>query len=142
MAGYEQSTIVGNVGRDPEMRYLQSGANVTSFSVAVTTRWTDRNTQEKREKTNWYNVSCWGRLAEIANQYVTKGTQIMVVGTVSARAWTGQDGEARASLDLRAESFQLLGGRDDNMSGGNSGSSNNNYDNSSPPPQELDDIPF
>ncbi|MEL6526220.1 MAG: single-stranded DNA-binding protein, partial [Chloroflexota bacterium] len=97
MAGYEQCTIVGNVGRDPEMRYLQSGANVTSFSVAVTTRWTDRNTNERREKTNWYNVSCWGRLAEIANQYVTKGTQIMVVGTVSARAWSGQDGEARAS---------------------------------------------
>lgn len=140
MAGFEQTIIIGNVGRDPEMKYLQSGTSVTSFSVAVTTRWTDRNTNERREKTNWYSVSCWNRLAEIANQYVKKGTQIMVQGTVTARAWSGQDGDPRASLDLRADNFQLLGSRDDNnnYSGGSS-----DYDNSSgTPPQNTDDIPF
>ncbi|MGB7337358.1 MAG: single-stranded DNA-binding protein [Phototrophicaceae bacterium] len=140
MAGFEQTIIIGNVGRDPEMRYLQSGASVTSFSVAVTTRWTDRTTNEKRERTNWLNVSCWNKLAEIANQYVKKGTQIMVQGTVSARAYMGQDGEPRSSLDLRAENFQLLGGRGDNEGGSNYDDSNN-YDGGNSP-QDLDDIPF
>ncbi|QPC82323.1 single-stranded DNA-binding protein [Phototrophicus methaneseepsis] len=142
MAGYEQTIVVGNVGRDPELRYTQSGAAVTGFSVAVTTRWTDRQTNERREKTNWYSVSCWGRLAEVANQYVRKGTQIMVVGTVTARAWSDQGGESRASLDLRADNFQLLGSRNDNMDNG--GGSNYNYDDdyNAPPPQNIDDIPF
>lgn len=143
MAGFEQTIIIGNVGRDPEMRYLQSGASVTSFSVAVTTRWTDRNTNEKREKTNWYSVSCWNKLSEIANQYVKKGTQIMIQGTVSARAYMGQDGEPRASLDLRAENFQLLGSRGDNSGGGNYNDGGGNYNNNQGGnPQDLDDIPF
>jgi single-strand DNA-binding protein len=141
MAGWEQCVIVGNVGRDPEMRYLQSGTAVATFSVAVTTRWTDRNTNERREKTNWYNVSCWNKLAEIANQYIKKGTPIMVVGTVSARAYAGNDGQPRASLDLRADNFQMLGSSGD--SGGSSSSSGGgDYDDYSPPPQDMDDIPF
>jgi len=140
MAGYEQTIIVGNVGRDPEMRYTQSGAAVTGFSVAVTTRWTDRQSNEQREKTNWYSISCWGRLAEVANQYVRKGTQIMVIGTVTARAWTDQGGEPRASLDLRADNFQLLGRRGDNAGDDRSGSYDTEYN--APPPQNIDDIPF
>lgn len=142
MAGYEQTIIVGNVGRDPELRQTQSGASVTGFSVAVTTRWTDRQTNERREKTNWYSVSCWGRLAEVANQYVRKGTQIMVIGTVTARAWTDNNGESRASLDLRADNFQLLGSRNDNMGDGGSGGYDDEYSSSSNPPQNIDDIPF
>jgi single-strand DNA-binding protein len=141
MAGYEQTIVVGNVGRDAEMRYTQSGAAVTSFSVAVTTRWTDGQTNERREKTNWYSVSCWGRQAEIANQYVRKGTQIMVIGTVSARAYTGQDGQPRSSLDLRCNSFQLLSGRDD-AGGGGGGDMGRGYDEYSNAPQDMDDIPF
>lgn len=140
MAGYEQTIIVGNVGRDPEMRFTQGGAAVTGFSVAVTTRWTDRQSNEQREKTNWYSVSCWGRLAEVANQYVRKGTQIMVIGTVTARAWTDQGGEPRASLDLRADNFQLLGRRGDNT--GDDRSSNYDTEYNAPPPQNIDDIPF
>lgn len=143
MAGYEQTIIVGNVGRDPELRQTQSGASVTGFSVAVTTRWTDRQTNERREKTNWYSVSCWGRLAEVANQYVRKGTQIMVIGTVTARAWSDNNGESRASLDLRADNFQLLGSRNDNYDDNGSSSYDDEYSSSSaPPPQNIDDIPF
>ncbi len=138
MAGYEQCIIVGNVGRDPEMRYLpNSNTPVTNFSVAVTTRWNDRNSGERREKTNWYNCSAFSRQAEVANQYIRKGTQIMVIGTVSARAYTGNDGQPRASLDLRVDNFQLLGSRGDGSSGGG------DYDdNFSAPPQDMDDIPF
>jgi single-strand DNA-binding protein len=138
MPGYEQTIVVGNVGRDVEVKQLNGGATVSSFTVAVTTRWTDRNSQEKRERTTWYRVSCWNRLGEIAAQYVKKGTQIMVVGTVTANAFMGQDGEPRASLELRAETFQLLGGG--GGSGGSGGSGG--YDDYAPPPQELDDIPF
>lgn len=136
MSGFEQTIVVGNVGRAPEMRSTQTGADVCGFSVAVTTRWTDRQTDEKREKTNWYSVSCWGKLAEVANQYVRKGSQIMVVGTVSARAWSDNSGEAKASLDLRADTFQLLGGRD----GGNG-----NYgadEQEEAPPEDISSIPF
>jgi single-strand DNA-binding protein len=109
MAGYESTTIIGNVGRDVESRQTASGSNVSTWSVAVTTKWTDSQSGEKREKVNWYKVSAWGKLADIAAQYVKKGVQIMVVGTVTASAYMGQDGEPRASLELRADSFQLLG---------------------------------
>lgn len=138
MAGYEQCIIIGNAGRDAEMRYTQSGTPVTGFSVAVTNRWRDRQTQELRERTNWYNVSCWGRLAETAAQLVKKGQQIMVVGSVTARPYMGNDGQPRASLDLRADNFQLLGSRGDNEG------DNRSYDDDdfSPPPNDVDDIPF
>jgi len=139
MAGWEQCVIVGNVGRDPEMRDLPSGTAVSNFSVAVTTRWNDRQTGEKREKTNWYNCSAFGRQAEIVNQYVRKGTQIMVVGTVSARAYTGNDGSPRASLDMRVDNFQLLGSRGDSSGDSSSSSYDENF---GPPPQDMDDIPF
>jgi single-strand DNA-binding protein len=109
MAGYESTTIIGNVGRDVESRQTASGSNVSTWSVAVTTKWTDSQSGEKREKVNWYKVSAWGKLADIAAQYVKKGVQIMVVGTVTASAYMGQDGEPRASLELRADTFQLLG---------------------------------
>ena len=144
MAGYEQTIVVGNVGRDPEMRQLPSGTSVCSFSVAVTTRWNDRQTNEKREKTNWYRVSCWGRLGEVANQYVRKGTQIMIVGTVEAQAYMGQDGAPRSSLDLRAQNFQLLGSRGDADNSSYSSSSGAGYDDGydSPPANDVDDIPF
>jgi single-strand DNA-binding protein len=138
MAGWEQTVIVGNVGREPETKSLPSGTTLCSFSVAVTTRWNDRQSGERREKTNWYSVSCFGKLGEIAQQYVKKGTQIMVVGTVSARGYIGQqDNEPRASLDLRADTFQLLGG-----TGGGGNNSGGGYDDYAAPPQELDDIPF
>jgi single-strand DNA-binding protein len=139
MAGYEQTIIVGNVGREPEARALPSGAQVTSFSVAVTRKWKDRQTNEQRENTNWYRVSCWGTLAEIAKNFVRKGAQIMVVGTVTANAYTSQDGQSRATLELRADNFQLLGSRADNLSEGGQGGSS--YDDFSPP-QSSEEIPF
>jgi single-strand DNA-binding protein len=142
MAGYEQTIVIGNVGREPETRDMPSGnGSVTSFSVAVTTKWTDRQTQEKKERVTWYSVSCWNRLSDIAKQYVRKGTQIMVVGTVTARAYMDKNNQPQASLDLRAENFQLLGGRGDNMSGG-SGSDADYGGDAGYAPRDMDDIPF
>ncbi len=131
MAGWEQTVILGNVGRDPEMRYTQSGVAVCSFSVAVTKRWTQDG--EQREKTNWYRVSAWRQLAEITNQYVHKGMQIMVVGTVEARGYTDNNNEPSASLELTARDIQFLGSRD----GGNSGNGDDYQPNG-----EEDQIPF
>lgn len=112
MAGYQQTIIIGNVGGSAELRHTQSGVAVCNFSVAVTERWHDKQSNEKREKTNWYRVSCWQQLAEIANQYVHKGMQIMVVGTVEARGYTNNNNEPSASLELTARNIQFLGGRD------------------------------
>ena len=139
MAGYEQTIIIGNVGRDPELKYLPSGSAVCNFSVAVTTRWNDRQSGERRERTTWYNCSSFNKSAEILNQYVKKGSQIMIEGTVSARAYMGNDGEPRASLDIRVNNFQFLGGRDGD-GGGNY--DDGNYGGNQGNPQELDDIPF
>lgn len=111
MAGYQYTIIIGNVGRDPELRYTASGVAVCDFSVAVTRRWNDRATNEQREKTTWFRVSAWRNLAETANQYVRKGMQIMVAGEVDASAFMGQDGQPRASLELTARDIKFLGRR-------------------------------
>jgi single-strand DNA-binding protein len=132
MAGYQYTVIIGNVGRDPELRYTPSGVAVCDFSVAVSRRWNDRQSNERREETTWFKVTCWRQLAEIANQYVVKGRQVMIAGRVSADAYIGNDGDARASLNLTALDMQLLGRRDDVYEGGDSG----DY------PNEPEDLPF
>jgi single-strand DNA-binding protein len=148
MAGaFEQTIIIGNVGRDPELRYTQGGVPVCSFTVAVSTRWKDSTTNEQREKTNWYKISAWRGLAEVCQKFVKKGMSVMVSGTVSASAYAGQDGQPRASLDLTARDIQFLTRADDggSYSGGgssSSGGSGGDYDDYSPPPQDMDDIPF
>lgn len=140
MAGWSQTIIVGNVGRDPETRFLPSGVQVTSFSVAVSKRWNDRNTNEQKEKTTWYRVTCWRNLAEIANNYVKKGTQIMVVGNVEARAYTDNSGQPQASLELTADTFQLLGSRDGQGQYAPQGQSGRDFDDFGG--ENLNEIPF
>ncbi len=138
MAGWAQTVIIGNVGRDPEMRYLQSGTPVCSFSVAVSRRWNDKSSNEQREKTVWYRVSCWRQLAETANSYVHKGMQIMVVGELEpARGYLDNSGQPAASLDLTALNMQFLGSRDD---GGGGSSGGDDY--GAPQSNDVNDIPF
>lgn len=134
---WHQTIVVGNVGRDPELKYLQSGIAVCDFSVAVSESWNDANTNEKREKTTWYRVNAWGRLGEICNQYVQKGRQVMVVGTVEARAYLDKAGQPAASLELRARDVRFLGNRQDREGG--DGGEYNDYGNA---PSNTDDIPF
>lgn len=108
---WHQTIIVGNLGGDPELRYLQSGQAVCNFSVAVSERWRDRNSGEQRERTTWYRVAAWGPLAETCNSYLAKGRQVMVTGNVSARGYINNNGEAAASLDLTARDVRFLGNR-------------------------------
>ncbi|MDX1613311.1 MAG: single-stranded DNA-binding protein [Candidatus Promineifilaceae bacterium] len=117
---YQKIIIVGNLGTDPEMRYMPDGTAVTNFSVATNRRWTDRNSGEPREETTWFRVSVWRRQAETANQYLSKGRRVLIEGrlrpdpqTGSPRTFQRQDGTVGASYDLTADSVQFLGGRDE-----------------------------
>ena len=108
---YQQITLVGNLGRDPEMRYTPSGTAVTNFSVATSQSWTGQDGQ-RQEKTVWFRVNAWARLAETCNQYLTKGQKVLVVGEVEEpNVWTDREGNARASLDVRARTVRFLNTR-------------------------------
>jgi single-strand DNA-binding protein len=133
--GFSQTLIIGNVGNDPEPKYTASGKNVTTFSVAVNKSWNDANGQPQ-EKTDWFRVSAWSKLGELCAQYLSKGRQVMVVGEISASAWTGQAGDARASLELTAREVKFLGSVSGN-SGGNKGVTM-----AAPASIEDEDIPF
>jgi single-strand DNA-binding protein len=135
---YQQVMIVGNVGRDPELRYLQNGVAVCDFSVAVNKRYTSGG--EQRDETTWFRVTCWRQLAETVNQYLSKGRQVMVIGEVKATAYQDKSGQPAATLELTAQTVKFLGGRGeggDNQDGGY----NNRYEDFAPPGQ-VDDIPF
>jgi single-strand DNA-binding protein len=115
---YQQITLVGNLGGDPEMRYLQDGRAVTNFSLATSRRWSDRQTGEQREETVWWRVSVFGPQAEACNQYLSKGRQVLVDGrmrpdpnTGGPRIWTRQDGTPGASYEITANTVRFLGGR-------------------------------
>ena len=101
--------VIGNLGRDPEMRYTPSGQTVTSFSVASNRRYTTNG--EQREETEWFNVSAWGRLAETCNQYLTKGQQVYVEGQLRSRTYQANDGQTRFSNDIFLTDVQFLGNR-------------------------------
>ena len=107
---YQKTVIVGNVGKDAEMRYTPTGVPVTSFSVAVNRRWTSAN-GEQQEKTTWFRVTCWRKLAETAAQWVKKGKLLLVEGEVEAQAYIDREGTARGTLELTDNNFKFLGGR-------------------------------
>ena len=110
MASMAKITIIGNVGRDPEQRYTQSGMMTTSFSVAVNNR-RRMSDGSQQEETEWYRVTAFGRLAEVCQQYVTKGSQLYVEGRFRIDRWTGQDGQPRVTPDIVASDVQFLGAR-------------------------------
>jgi single-strand DNA-binding protein len=108
MAGINKAIIVGNLGRDPEVRYTQDGTAVANFTVATSESWTDKNTGEKRENTEWHRVVVWRRLAEICGEYLSKGRQVYVEGKLQTRSWE-QDGVTRYTTEIVANTVQFLG---------------------------------
>jgi single-strand DNA-binding protein len=103
--------LVGNLGRDPEVRSTPSGQPVATFTLATNRRWKDKNGQ-RQEQTEWHNIVVWGRLAEVAGQYLTKGKQIFVEGRLQTRSWEDrQTGEKRFRTEIVADNFQMLGAR-------------------------------
>jgi single-strand DNA-binding protein len=135
---YAKTVVVGHLGRDPEMRYTPSGVPVTSFSVATTRKWANAN-GEPQEKTTWFRVTCWRKLAELTAQYLQKGRLVLVEGDVDASAWTDKEGNARASLELTATTIKFLGGRGEGGELGGAGPAGRGGEE---PPVGEDDIPF
>lgn len=120
---YHKILITGNLGRDPEMRFTPSGQAVTSFSVAVNETYTNNN-GEKIKKTIWFRVTAWGKQAEICNQYLKKGSMVLVEGRMNAdpatggpKIWTKQDGTAGSSFEVTAQTVRFLSSRGDNEAG-------------------------
>ncbi len=110
---YQQITLIGNLGRDPEMRYTPTGVAVTNFSVAVSRRWVGQDGQQQ-EKTLWFRVNAWNKLAETAAQYLTKGSKVLVVGEVEEpNTYIDREGQPRASLEVRALNIKFLSSRGD-----------------------------
>ena len=111
MASVNKVIIVGNLGRDPEMRTFPSGDQVANVTIATTDKWKDKQTGEMKEATEWHRVVFNGRLAEIAGQYLRKGSQVYVEGSLRTRKWTDQAGVEKYSTEIRADQMQMLGGR-------------------------------
>ncbi len=150
-------TLVGNLGGDPETRYTPQGTMNVNFSIAVSRRFKDSGGQEQ-ERTTWFRVTAWGRLAEtidglVQRGFVGKGRQVYVDGRIEAREWTTNEGEKRTSLDVTANEFQMLGSRPDGQgqgggyegsssSSGNTGGSNRRDTFDDNGPSAFDDVPF
>lgn len=114
MASVNKVILVGNLGRDPEVRYSPDGAALCNVSIATTSQWKDRRTGERREETEWHRVVFYNRLAEIAGEYLRKGRAVYVEGRIKTRKWQDkQTGQDRYATEIVAEQMQMLGGRDD-----------------------------
>ena len=111
MASVNKVIIVGNLGADPETRYLPSGDAVTSIRVATTDRYKDKQSGEMREASEWHSISFFGKLAEIAGQYLKKGSQVYVEGSLRTRKYTDKNGVEKYATDIRADTMQMLGSR-------------------------------
>ena len=120
MASVNKVIIVGNLGRDPEMRTFPSGDQVANVTIATTDKWKDKQTGEMKEATEWHRVVFNGRLAEIVGQYLRKGSQVYVEGSLRTRKWTDQSGVEKYSTEIRADQMQMLGSRQ-GMGGGGQG---------------------
>ncbi len=111
MASINKVIIVGNLGNDPEVKYMPSGGAVTNISIATTENWKDKNTGEKQERTEWHRVVFFNRLAEIVGEYLRKGSQVYVEGSLRTRKWQDQSGQDRYTTEIVAREMQMLGGR-------------------------------
>lgn len=116
--GVNKVILIGNVGADPELRYTAGGTAVTNFNIATNESWTD-SSGERQERTEWHRIVVWGRLAEICNQYLRKGSKVFIEGRLQTRSWETQDGQKRYTTEVVARDMQMLDSRGDFDSGGN-----------------------
>ena len=163
MGSLNKVMLIGNLGKDPEVRAIPSGAKVANFSIATTESYTDKNTNQKVEKTEWHNIVMWRGLAEVAEKYLKKGSQVYIEGRLQTRSWDDQNGQKRYTTEVVADQMVMLGraggGRSEGGEGGGyqrsepamntrsqgapGGQTGGGY--SAPaslPPQAEDDLPF
>ena len=134
--GINKVTIVGNLGQDPETKYMPSGGAVTNISVATSETWKDKQTGQPQERTEWHRIVFFNRLAEIAGEYLKKGSQVYVEGSIRTRKWQDQSGQDRYTTEIVGNEMQMLGGRGGSGMGGDSG-----YDQSYSPQQSAPSAP-
>lgn len=136
MASVNKVILVGNLGRDPEVRYSPDGAAICNVSIATTSAWKDRNSGERREETEWHRVVFYNRLAEIAGEYLRKGRSVYVEGRLKTRKWQDKDtGQDRYATEIVADQMQMLGGREGGGEGGGSSSYGGTEYGGAPAPQ-------
>ena len=121
MAGVNKAIVLGNLGRDPEVRHSPSGAVICNLAIATSRAWKDKESGERREETEWHRVVLYNRLAEIAGEYLAKGRQVYIEGRLQTRKWQDKEGQDRWTTEIVAESLQLLGGRDSDGGAGSEG---------------------
>lgn len=131
--GINKAIIVGTLGKDPETRYMPSGGAVTSITVATNENWTDKQTGQKQERTEWHNITFFGRLAEIAGEYLKKGSQVYIEGSLRTEKWQDKQGNDRYTTKIIANEMQMLGGRP--------GGGSNDYPSSSQQQQQQQSQP-
>jgi single-strand DNA-binding protein len=147
MASVNKVILVGNLGRDPEVRYMPDGGAITNISVATTDTWKDK-AGEKQEKTEWHRVAFFGKLAEIAGEYLKKGSQVYLEGRLQTRKWQDKDGQDKYTTEIVADRMQMLGSRSgggggDMPSGGNGGGASQKSSGAGGKFDDFpDDIPF
>jgi len=141
MASINKAILIGNLGSDPELRYTSNGTAVASFNIATTERFKDKS-GEQQERTEWHSIVCWGRMGELANEYLRKGRSVYIEGRIQTRNYEDKDGIKRYKTEIVAQQMQFLGGRgQEEQRTGSSG------DTSSVPsepeiPADDDDLPF
>jgi single-strand DNA-binding protein len=111
--GVNKAILVGTLGKDPEQRFMPNGNAVCNISVATSEQWKDKQTGEKQERTEWHRVSMFGKLAEIAGEYLRKGSQVYLEGKIQTRKWQDKEGKDRYSTEIVADQMQMLGGKRD-----------------------------
>jgi single-strand DNA-binding protein len=149
MIGVNKVILIGNLGKDPELRYTPSGQPVATFSLATTERWNDRNGQ-RQDRTEWHNIVAWGKLGELVNQYLKKGRSAYIEGRITTRSWDDKDGNKRYKTEIVANQIQFLNtNTQSNGDGGNSfdqGMPDYSMRPSEPGPETApvaeDDLPF
>ncbi len=119
--GINKVILIGNVGQDPEVKYMPSGGAVTNISIATSETWKDKNTGQNQERTEWHRVVLFNRLGEIAGEYLRKGSKVYIEGSLRTRKWQGQDGSDRYTTEIVANEMQMLDGRGDSAGGMNAG---------------------
>jgi len=143
MAGINKVILVGRLGQDPEVRYTPDGTAVANFSIATSEEWKDKNSGEKRERTEWHRIVAWRKLGEICGEYLSKGRQVYIEGRIQTRSWEDKDGNKRYTTEIIASDVQFLGGRDSAIATSPSAGAQGTV---SPSPSDQgpqdDDIPF
>ena len=153
--GVNKVILVGTLGKDPETRYMPSGGAVTNIRIATNEQWKDKQTGEQQERTEWHSIAMFGRLAEIAAEYLRKGQQVYIEGKLRTRKWQDKEGKDRYTTEIIADEMQMLGGKGGGAaagagaaasaaaSGGSSGGGRAAVNDSGGPPGDFDDdIPF